>query len=51
VFRDRSRRHLEKSTWGGWTRQAFSGWPQYFRFALPSVIMGGWFFGGGKGGG
>ncbi|PSC70081.1 MATE efflux family [Micractinium conductrix] len=28
-----------RCTWGGWSRKALAGWPQYLRLALPSVAM------------
>ncbi|KAJ2613006.1 ethionine resistance protein [Coemansia sp. RSA 1365] len=33
-------RHSEaRSSWGGWTMQAFWAMPQYFRLAIPSMVM------------
>ena len=51
VMRDYRRAGTPTATWCGWSADAFRRWPQYFKFAVPSVVMvrvGG---GGGGGGG
>ncbi|KAJ2087228.1 ethionine resistance protein [Coemansia sp. S100] len=32
-------RSKESRAWGGWTRQSLFAMPQYYRFAIPSMIM------------
>ncbi|KAJ2026578.1 ethionine resistance protein [Coemansia sp. RSA 2671] len=32
-------RSQESRAWGGWTRQSLFAMPQYYRFAIPSMIM------------
>lgn len=39
LIRDLQRAGQPHATWGGWTYEALQQWPQYFRFALPSVVM------------
>ncbi|EFN52900.1 hypothetical protein CHLNCDRAFT_54230 [Chlorella variabilis] len=39
VMRDYRRAGTPTATWCGWSADAFRRWPQYFKFAVPSVVM------------